>query len=125
MPMISIDLIVSTSLVALPIWQRQSRKIRVICAAILLTCQLCLLGPAFTSLHRNVPQPSKEKGSSQVVYREAWYDGMYAMRAQFSKVLIAPLFYYTVALSILVFVPYRQKKEEIMPATEPQQCNRP
>ena len=122
--MISIDLILAVALVALPIWQGHSRKIRVICAAILLTCQLCLLGPTYAVLHRSVPQPSEEKGSSNAIYREAWFDGLDAMKEQFSRVLIPPLFYYTVALTILVLFPYRQKKGDMPSATEPQQCHR-
>jgi hypothetical protein len=109
---ISVDLGLASVLVGVPLWLRDSRKVRVTCAAILLVFQFALLGPTFMVSRRVINEKVYQTEDRQTSYRQAYWDGVRAMHEHLEKVMVQPIALYTIALAILVFVPYRKQEEE-------------
>lgn len=112
----SLDLGLAVALVGVPIVWRQSHKTRVVCAAILLVCQLVLLGPDFVTSLRPVNGMACQQEDDQTSYRQAYWEGVHAMHNYLAKAVIHPAVLYVIALAILVVVPYRKKEPQQSPS---------
>lgn len=95
-----------------PIALRHSRKTRVVCAVVLLALQLSLLGPGFVTSRREVNGTAYQKQDHQTSYQKAYWEGVGAAYDFLGERIIPSALFYSLALAILILVPYRRKQEK-------------
>ena len=112
---ISIDLGFASLLIGVPLWLRDSRRTRLVCATILLLFQFALLGPTFVTSMRAVAKKVYQSEDRQTSYRKAYFEGASSMQDYLATAMVQPVALYSIVFAVLIFVPCREKREKSQP----------
>lgn len=114
MKILIINIVIAIGLTGWALAQRRSRAARIFCVILLLAIPLYLT-IGWMAGYRAVVQPSREKMELHVSYRDAWFEGVFAMHRCTLERYVPEVLPYLVALGILALIPC-QKKEKSQPA---------